>query len=172
MYCIFKIRKIWIVQFYNSNTIIVTENCISAEILMKIALFCPFSEIFPDFDQFWVANMNFWPIFLITFTQKCQISSRKFFSNARTFLVSRNCIKNCIFTPKTRVGAIFSGFYKIVFTTCINRISAIVQLLYTIIVRLYCIWFPRSKIVWLYVVTFFVLWYLAQPWYRLYYSAL
>ena len=36
----------------------------------------------------------------------------------------------------------------------------------TTIVRLYCIQFPRSKIVRLYVVTFLYLWYLAQPWWE------
>ena len=134
LYCIFENQKTRIVQLYNSNTIIVKENCISTESWWKSLLFGHFQLIFSGFSLFFRRNHDFSTQF---FRKVTQLTRKVFFSNTETFTSSKNCIKNCIFSPKPLKN--FELFWWIV--------QLLLQLLYDCIVfgsrevKLYdCMW--------------------------------
>ena len=119
---------------YNSNTIIVKENCISIESWWKSLFFGHFQSIFSCFSLFFKRNHDFSTQF---FRKVTQLTRNVFFSNTETFTSSKNCIKNCIFSPKLLKN--FELFWWIV--------QLLLQLLYDCIVfgardvKLYdCMW--------------------------------
>ena len=135
MYCIWKSEKNGLYNCFSYNTIIVWKNCISAKILIKIVHFAHFQAYFLVFQTiFRTATMT-----LHFFSKKSQNSPKTFFWEPYDPMFFKKLYEKMNFNNTIAKKWTIITYNSIVFTTCINWISAIVQRLYTTIVHLYCI---------------------------------